>query len=361
MFGETVVLSSLFKKKNKALIGVDISSTAVKLLELSENNGRYQVEGYSIEPLPASAVVEQSINDEEVVGAVIKKAYSRLGSKTKEAALAVAGSAVITKTIEMNGGLSDDEMDFQVREEADQYIPYPLDEVALDWEIQGPAESGGNRLSVLLAACRNENVELRKDALEIGNLEAKVVDVEAFCVERAFELVQSQLISDEEVETVAILDIGATMTTLNVLNNGKTIYTREQLFGGKQLTEDIMRRYGLTEEEANRAKVEGGLPDDYEIEVLSGFRDSIVQQVSRSLQFFYSSSQYNDVDYIVLAGGSASVPDLTQEVQEKLGVPTVVANPFVDMTLSSKVNASQLHNDASALIIASGLAMRSFD
>ena len=355
------MLAGLLKKKNKTLLGVDISSTSVKLLELSHNNGRYQVESYASEPLPANAVVEQSIGDEEAVGMVIKKALGKARSGSKKAAIAVAGSAVITKNIEMSESLSDDEMDYQIRIEADQYIPYPLEEVALDWEIQGPSELAGN-VNVLLAACRLENVELRKDALEIGGLETGVVDIEAFCTERAYKLIQSQLDDDgDDVETVAVLDIGATMTTLSVLHQGKTIYTREQLFGGKQLTEEIMRRYGLSEEEALRAKLDGGLPDDYESEVLDPFRDSVVQQVSRSLQFFYSSSQYNDVDYIILAGGTSSIIGLDQLTQEKLGISTIVANPFVDMTLSQKVNASMLNNDAPSLMIACGLAMRSFD
>lgn len=355
------MLAGLLKKKNKILLGVDISSTSVKILELSQSNGRYQVESYASEPLPSNAVVEQSIGDEEAVGLVIKKALGKVRASSKRAAIAVAGSAVITKNIEMSESLSDDEMDYQIRIEADQYIPYPLEEVALDWQIQGPSEIPGN-VDVLLAACRLENVELRKDALEIGGLEAGIVDIEAFCTERCYELVKSQLHDEgDDVETVAIVDIGATMTTLSVLHHGKTIYTREQLFGGKQLTEEVMRRYGLSEEEAVRAKLDGGLPDDYESEVLDPFRDSVVQQVSRSLQFFYSSSQYNDVDYIVLAGGTSSIIGLDQLTQEKLGISTIVANPFVDMTLSQKVNASSLNNDAPALMIACGLAMRSFD
>ena len=354
------MLAGLLKKKNKTLLGVDISSTSVKVLELSQSNGRYQVESYASEPLPANAVVEQSIGDEEAVGLVIKKVLGKARASSKLAAIAVAGSAVITKNIEMSESLTDDEMDYQIRIEADQYIPYPLEEVALDWQIQGPSEIPGN-VDVLLAACRLENVELRKDALEIGGLEAGIVDIEAFCTERCYELVRSQLVDDDDVDTVAIIDIGATMTTLSVLNQGKTIYTREQLFGGKQLTEEIMRRYGLSEEEALRAKLDGGLPDDYESEVLDPFRDSVVQQISRSLQFFYSSSQYNDVDYIVLAGGTSSIVGLDQLTQEKLGISAIVANPFVNMTLSQKVNASLLNNDAPALMIACGLAMRSFD
>lgn len=354
------MLASLFQKKSKALLGVDISSTSVKILELSHNNGRYQVEAYAHEPLPPNAVVEQSISNDEAVGEAIKRALTRSRSSAKRAALAVAGSAVITKTVQMNGKLKADEMDFQIRAEADQYIPYPLEEVALDWEVQGPSDSGNDMVDVLLAACRSETVERRKDAVEYANLEAAVVDVEAFCTERAFSLVESQL-DGEDIETVAILDIGATMTTLSVLHDGSSIYTREQLFGGKQLTEDIMRRYGLSEEEALRAKLEGGLPDDYESEVLEPFRRAVVQQVSRSLQFFYSSSQFNDVDYIVLAGGTSSIPHLADEVQEVLGIATIIANPFVNMTLSQKVNANLLSGDAPSLMIACGLAMRSFD
>lgn len=353
------MLANLFKKKNKAIIGVDISSTSVKLIELSETNGRKQVEAYASEPLPENAVVEQSINDEEAVGNAIKKAIARSRTSTKKAGVAVAGSAVITKVIQMGSDLSEDEMENQITVEADQYIPYPLEEVAMDFEIQGPSEGNDAQVDVLLAACRKETVELREDALEIGGLESQVVDVEAFCVERAYKLLTSQL--EGEVETVAIVDIGANMTTLSVVNGDSITYTRDQMFGGQQLTEEIQRRYGLSAQEAMRAKVEGGLPDDYEAEILEPFKESVVQQVSRSLQFFYSSSQFNDVDAVILAGGTASLSGLAQLVQEKIGTPAVVANPFVNMTLGQKVNAQALANDAPSLLIACGLAMRSFD
>lgn len=354
------MLASLFNKKSKALIGVDISSTSVKVLELSHNNGRYQVEAYASEPLPPNAIVEQAISNDEAVGEAIRKAVGRSRTSAKRAAIAVAGSAVITKTVQMSSKLSDDEMDLQIRAEADQYIPYPLEEVALDWEVQGESDQVPDSVDVLLAACRSETVERRKDAVEYADLEAGVVDVEAFCTERAFELLQGQL-EGEDIETVAVLDIGATMTTLSVLHEGKSIYTREQLFGGRQLTEDIMRRYGLSEEEATRSKLDGDLPDDYESEVLEPFRKAVVQQVSRSLQFFYSSSQFNDVDFVVLAGGTSAIPLLAENVEEDLGVATLIANPFMNMTLSQKVNASLLANDAPSLMIACGLAMRSFD
>ncbi|MBO6558111.1 MAG: pilus assembly protein PilM [Pseudomonadales bacterium] len=346
------------------MLGLDISSTSVKLLELSRSGGEYKVESYGVEPLPENAVVEKNISDVEGVGEAIQRLVERCKAKAKTAAVAVAGSAVITKTIEMTATLSEDEMEAQLQTEADQYIPYPLEEVALDFEVQGPSPRAEEQVEILIAACRRENVEMREAALELGGLKAKVVDIEAHCMQRAFELVRSQFTEDaeeEEDQVIAIVDIGATMTTLSVLTSGGAPYTREQLFGGKQLTEEIQRRYSLSVEEAGLAKKQGGLPDDYETEVLQPFKEAVVQQVTRSLQFFYSSSAYDDVDHIILAGGTSSIDGLAEMVAAKLGTPCTIANPFVNMSLSSKVNEANLHNDAPAMMIACGLALRSFD
>ncbi|MED5607631.1 pilus assembly protein PilM [Pseudomonas sp. JH-2] len=351
----------LFTKKANTLLGIDISSTSVKLLELSRSGGRYKVEAYAVEPLPPNSVVEKNIAELEGVGQALSRVVAKARAGVKTAAVAVAGSAVITKTIEMDGGLSEDELENQLKIEADQYIPYPLEEVAIDFEVQGVSARNAERVDVLLAACRKENVEVREAALALAGLTAKVVDVEAYALERAFGLLGDQLGGNADELTVAVVDIGATMTTLSVLHHGRTIYTREQLFGGRQLTEEIQRRYGLSVEEAGLAKKQGGLPDDYDSEVLQPFKDAVVQQVSRSLQFFFAAGQFNDVDYILLAGGTASIPDLDRLIQQKIGTPTLVANPFADMVLSGKVNAGALASDAPALMIACGLAMRSFD
>lgn len=347
------------ERKAKPVLGLDISSTSIKLLELSRQGDRYRVESYAVKVLPPNAVVEKNINDVDAVAEALKALLQQSKSKVKEAAVAVAGSAVITKLIDMPSGLSDDVLETQISLEADQYIPYPLEEVAIDFEVQGPSPSNPEQIEVLLAACRRENVDLRVTALEQAGLKPKVVDVEAYTMERAFGLIAEQL-EDQDDQVVAVLD-GATMTTLSVLMGGKTVYTREQLFGGKQLTEEIQRRYGLSTEEAGLAKKQGGLPDDYVDEVLEPFKDAVVQQVTRSLQFFFSSSQYNDVDHIVLAGGVASLDGLADLISEKLGTEVSVANPFAGMTVSSRVNAAALANDAPALMIAVGLAMRSFD
>ena len=354
------MLGMLGKRKKAPVLGLDISSTTVKLLELSYTGDKYRVESYAVSSLPQDAVIEKNVNDIDGVASAIRNVVATSRTKLKAVAASVAGSSVITKMIDMPSGLSDDDMELQLTLEADQYIPYPLEEVAIDFEVQGRSPVRDDQVEVLLAACRRETIDARVEAIEGAELSAKIMDVEAYAMERAFSLIQSQESTGGD-STVAVVDIGATMTTLSVLTGGQTIYTREQLFGGKQLTDEIMRRYGLPLEEAGLAKKQGGLPDDYEPEVLEPFKEAVVQQVARSLQFFFSSSQYNDVDYIILAGGVASMEGLPELVREKLGTPATVANPFADMTISSRVNAVALSSDAPAMMIACGLALRSFD
>ncbi len=350
----------LFNRAASPLIGLDISSTSVKLLELGQSGNRYRVESYAVVPLPQNAVEEKNISDVDAVGAAIKRAVSRAGTRTKNAAVAVAGSAVITKVINMPANLSDDELADQIQLEADQYIPYPREEVNLDFEVMGPSEKQEGTVDVLLAASRSENVDVRVAALELGGLNARIVDVEAFAMEAAYSLLASQLPDNGVGKTIAVIDVGATMTTLSVSHDFKVIYTREQVFGGKQLTDEIMRRYGLSYEEAGLAKKQGGLPDNYEPEVLQPFKEAMAQQVSRSLQFFFSSSQHNSVDHIVLAGGCAAIPGVDALIEDKIGITTSVANPFADMSLTSRINPEAIRSDASSLMIACGLAMRRF-
>ncbi|HEY4560518.1 MAG TPA: pilus assembly protein PilM [Lysobacter sp.] len=347
-------------KSQPALVGVDISSTAVKLLQLSRAGNRYRVEHYAVEPLPPNAVVEKNIVEVEAVGEAIKRAMGRSGSRAKGAAAAVAGSAVITKVIPMPADLDEDELEAQVELEAANYVPYPIDEVNLDFEVLGPMPNTPDTVQVLLAASRSENVEIRASALELGGLSARVMDVESFAIENAFSLLSEQLKTPRD-GLVALVDSGATMTTLYVLRNGRTIYSREQVFGGKQLTDEVMRRYGLSYEEAGQAKRQGGLPEGYQTEVLEPFKEAMVQQISRLLQFFYAGSEFNRVDQLVIAGGGASINGIDRMLEDQLGVPTMVANPLANMTLGPRVQPHALAQDAPSLMIACGLALRSFD
>lgn len=346
-------------KKHKPLVGVDISSTAVKLLELSQKGDGYHVEAYAVAPLPADAVQEKAIIDPDAVGQAVSKALERSGSKAKHAALAVSGSSVITKIIQMPADLRPMELETQIQLEADQYIPYPLEEINLDFQVIGPNQAHNTMIDVLLAATKSENIDFRVAAIEMAGLNAKVVDIEPYTYAHAFPLLNN--INATEGQTTVIFDAGATLSSLNVFKDLKLVYTREQALGGKQLTEEIMRRYGLSFEDAGRAKRDGGLPDGYITDVLQPFMHTMTQQINRFLQFYYSASNSDHIDQLIIAGGCAAIANVDQYVQSQLGIPTSIANPFSDITIAPRVNQQRLFQDSTAMMIACGLAMRGFD
>ena len=349
----------LYRKPNKGLIGVDISSTTVKILELSVKNGRYWVESYGLSPLLDGSVVEKNILNPEAVADALERAVNIGNPQSQNVAVAVPTSMVIHKIIEMDADMSDEEREVQIRMDAEQYIPFPLDEVSLDFEVLKDKLANPNRVNVLLVATRAENIDSRVEVLEIAGLSPKIADVESYAIERAFDVFSDTL--PIGVNLVGILDIGHTMTTLSVMQNGKIIYTREQVFGGKQLTQDVQNRYGLSYDEAGRAKKDWTLPDDFETEVLMPFLEAVVQQAARSLQFFFSSSQFNEIDHILLAGGNANIPGLAKLLQQKLGYRVTIANPFLQMGFSPQIDLKKIENDAPSLMVACGLALRSFD
>ncbi|MEL0006124.1 MAG: type IV pilus assembly protein PilM [Halieaceae bacterium] len=343
--------------KTSRVLGIDISSTTVKLLELSRQGDRYRVESYAVAPLPPEAVIEKNVKQVETVGALIRDLVVRSRTRVKRAAAAVSGSAVIIKTVTMPAGLSEEDLEAQLAVEADQYIPYALEEVALDFEVLAPVPGRTDAVNVLLVACHQETIDARVDALELADLTAAIMDVEVLAMGRALALLKAQL-PEDHLQTVAMVDVGASMTTLSVFSEGESIYSREQFFGGKQLTDEIMNRYDLSFDEAGRAQKQGGLPEDYEQEVLQPFLEAVIQQISRSLQFFFSSSEFTSLDCIVLCGGVASIDGLGALAEERLSTPVIVANPFAGMTVSPRVDAQALARDAPAMMVACGLAMR---
>ena len=354
---------SFLNPRSRPLIGVDISSSSVKMVELSAvSGGGYRVERYSIESLPRETVVDGNISNLDAVAEAIRRGWRRMGTATKFVALALPASAVITKKIILAAGLRDQELEVQVESEANQYIPFALDEVNLDFQVIGPAASGAEEDEVLIAASRKEKVEDRVAAAEAAGLKALVMDVESYAALSAFELVQEQLPGAGEDKIIALVDAGANVMNVSVLRNGVQIYAREQAFGGFLLTQDIMRHFGMTLEEAESAKrASSTLPENYETDLLRPFMDSLALEVSRALQFFFTSTQFNQVDHIVLAGGCAVIPGLAETVAGRTQVDTMVANPFANMSLGSKVRPKSLAADAPALLVACGLALRRFD
>ena len=353
---------SLFGSGSRSLIGVDISSSSVKMVELgSDGKKGYRVERYTTEILPRDAVADGNIVNLEASAETVRRAWKKLGASTRDVAIALPASHVITKKIIVPAGQRESELEVLVESEANQYIPFALEEVNLDFQIIGPAPSSPDEIEVLIAASRKEKVEDRVAVVESAGLKPVVMDVESYALQASFELIEKQLPESGKGQIVALIDIGANLMNLTVLRNGQQLYTREQAFGGNQLIQDIARLFGVTFEEAEADKRRNNLPENYESELLRPFVESMALEVSRALQFFFTSTQFTQVNHIVLAGGCAILPGADEAVASRTQVNTIIANPFADMVLSDRVRANQLLADASSLMVACGLALRRFD
>ena len=341
--------------KPKGLLGIDISSTTVKLVELRKKGKGYKVESYAVAPLPEGSSNEDSLTEAEPVSESIKKAVKNSRTKLKRCALAVPSSMIVTKQLTLPASLPESDMDAQIRLEAEQYIPYPIEDVNLDYEVLGPSANSSEILDVLLVATRAENVDVRVAAAEMAGLTVELVDVESHILEK----VMNELIEDTtKNDLIAVVDYGAVMTNISVFEKGILVFSQEQAFGGKQLTSEIMQRFGLTWHDAGLAKKEGNLPENYIPEVLEPFKDRMTEQLNRFLQLFYASGQYGYVDKILLAGGCSLIPGVDEQIQTDLGIPTTIANPFSNCSLGSKVNPQRFTSDIPALLHAAGLSLR---
>jgi type IV pilus assembly protein PilM len=310
--------------------------------------------------LPPGVIVEKSVQDIEAISEAIKSAVRNSGSSSKHCAVAVSGSAVFTKAISLPANLADADIESQVQIEANQYIPYPLDEISLDFEVLGPSPRNADMIDILLAASKNENVESRQDALEALGLRTRVVDVESFAIANAFEIIRERD-GIRNTETVGLFDIGHDLSTLLILRGGSVVYTREHPFGANQLLEEVMRRYDMSAEQASFYRRGEPGPDDFEDEVLEPFMLNVVHQISRALQFYSSSSEFSNIRTIYLAGDLAALEGLTEVVEQELGVKTHVADPVTGLELAPSVAVSALTKNAPNLMVSMGLALRGFD
>src|SRR5260370_32652676 len=352
----------LLQRKYRPLLGLDITTSSVKLLELVMGGGQYRVEAYAAEPTPQNAMNEKAIVGAEGVGEAIGRAVKRAGAKSNEVAVAISGDAAITKVIQMPRALRSGDLEAQVEMQADQYIPFPMDEVSYDFEVLGPNEKDPDSNDVLLVATRSENVEQRQAAVRAAGLTTKIVDVEAFALENACKLMTHQMPDGGIDGTIAVVDFGASSTTFSVLRNLKVVYTRDFAFGGQQLTEEIMRTYGLAMEEAGRAKKEGALHGNYQSEVLDPFIDDMTPQGRRALPVaLASAARPAQPEKILVCGGCANIPGVAEVISSRVGISAEKGDPLGQMKLSSRAKAQAVQRDATALLTACGLALRSFD
>jgi type IV pilus assembly protein PilM len=351
-----------FGASQPSLIGLDLTASSIKLVELSQSGGQYRVEAYAAEPTPANVINEKVIVDVDGAGEVIRRAAKRAGARARHVAVAISGEVAISKDIQMPRSLSDRDLELQIELQADQYISFPMDEVSYDFDVIGPSAKDPEMIDVKLVATRTENVEQRQAAIAAAGLIPYVVDVEQFALERACRLMTHQMHGGGIGTSVAVVDFGASTTTFSVLQNLEVIYTRDFPFGGNQLTEEIMRTYGLSLEEAGRAKKEGGLPSNYQPELLDPFIDDMAQQVSRSLQFYLASASGREApQQILVCGGCANIPGIADVITSRVGIVAERGDPLGQMSLSSAARVQGVRKDATALLTACGLALRSFD
>lgn len=349
----------LFQKKPQAVIGIDISACSVKVLQILPVKGNYSLEGYAQEDLPDGAVEGTVIKDILAVSKGIKQAIFNAGVDGKNVVVAVPDSAVINKIVQVNQGLNDSEIEELIFLEADKYIPYPINEVNLDFQVIGPSTKNSAMLDVLVVASRAENVNARVEAVTRAGFSVSVVDIESLALERTIPFLAEKMPRAGENKIIAIIDLGAVYTHLFVSQGMKIMFTREEEFGGLQLVGDIARHYAISRQEAMKVLKEGGTQyPDYHDTVFMPFIESIFIQIKRTLQFFYSTSHYSSVDQIFLAGGLAKLPGLADLLEKKMGIPAQVANPVASMQSNPRINQVQLISDIPGFLIACGLALR---
>lgn len=350
------------RKTSAPLLGIDMSPSSVKVVELAAGQKTaLRLQRYAIEPIAQGAIVDGNIEQPEVVAESLNRALRKLGTRARDAALALPSSAVITKRISLPAGLTEEDYEFQVESEASQYIPFAIEEVNLDFQILGPASSGEDEVEVLLAASRKEKVEDRVAVAEMCGLKPVVVDIESYAAWQVVDVIARSLPDGGKGQVIAVFDIGMLATSVSIVLNGQTIFERDQTFGGAQLTQDLVRLFGFTPEEAETRKRSGDLPENYRTDVLIPFVEQGAADAARALQFFYTSTPYSRVDRIYLAGGTSVVPGLAEAIAERTSVATEVLNPFAGMEVADGVREKQLRQEAPALLTACGLAMRRFD
>lgn len=355
-----VNLGSLFGQASPPMLGLDISTSGVRLVELVVvGKNELRLERYASEPFPRGAVVDGNIDNIEQVSEAVRRVWKKSGTRVKLVALGMPPASVITKKIILPAGLSEDQLEVQVESEASQYIPFALDEVSLDFDVIGPAGNSPEDIEVMLAASRKEKVEDRVAIAEAAGLTAVVMDIESYAARAALDRVIAQ-IKGSEGQIVALFQIGAQVTHISVLLDGETIYEREQPFGGNQLTQDIVRAYGLSFDEADAKKKAGDLPDNYQSDLLHPFLENAALEVTRAIQFFYTSTPYTRIDQLFLAGGCALIPGLLELVAARTKISSAVVSPFKGMSLGPSVREQQLRTEAPAYLVACGLALRRF-
>ncbi|MGZ4779248.1 MAG: type IV pilus assembly protein PilM [Thermoanaerobaculia bacterium] len=345
----------MFFSKSKNVVGLDIGSSAIKLVELKEKGGSYQLVKLGIKRLSPEAIVDGSIMDSSMVVETISKLNSEKGVKNSNYATSLSGHSVIIKKISLPA-MSPEELAESIQWEAEQYIPFDINDVNLDYV---PLNTGtGDNVEVILVAVKKEKINDYTSVISQTGKIPVMVDVDAFALQNAYELNSD----GDENKVVALVNIGASVTNVNVLSSGNSMFWRDITFGGNQYTDAIQRELSLSFEQAEELK-RGHPVGDHTVQqvipILNSVSEDFAGELRKTLDFFTATSGADRVDEIVLAGGGSGVLNLDAILRDKFGMPVTILDPFRRITVDeSEFNPEELAEIAPSMAIAVGLAMR---
>jgi type IV pilus assembly protein PilM len=344
----------LFRSKSQAVIGIDIGTHSVKLVELAGTYSNPRVIAWGVAPVPVGAFSENTISNAELIADTLNGLIVKSGAKGETVAVSVSSSHAITKVLGMPSDISDGEMEEQISIEALHFIPYPIDEVNIDFEVMGPSSVNDQENDVLLVACRRSIVDDYIDLIEDADLDLRYVDIDTYALERVYRSLNS--LGANSDQPVALFDIGSSSSHLMVVDDERVLYSRHQNFGASQLVKLIRKEYGVSVDEADEILHSSQPPGDFLTAVQEPFVEMLRQEISRALQFFYSSSSFSNIDSIVLSGASCSLNGLAGDLEVKMRTKVSVLNPIANATV--QMNRDAINSVAPGLSIAFGLSLR---
>jgi len=344
----------LFSKK-KDIIGVDIGSSAVKLVQLRAVKGGYQLVKIGILPLPAEAIVDNTLMDSSSIVETVRQLLSSLGVKAKEAACSISGNSVIIRKISLPV-MPVEELEDQIHWEAEQYIPFDINDVNVDFQILSPDEQDPSKMNVLLVASKKDIINDYLSVFAEAGLKLVVVDVDSFAVQNAYET--NYPVDPEQV--VALVNIGASIFNLNIVRDGVSLFTRDVQMGGNLYTEEIQKQFGVSSDQAEEMKLSAAGSDDPRLkETLARVNETIALEMRRSLDFYNSTAGEERITKVYLSGGGAKTAMLIDAVQQRLGLPVEILNPMLHVAVNEKeFDPRHLEEIAPLMTVAVGLATR---
>lgn len=351
-------MKSLFGPKAQQMIGLDIGTRFVKAVVLEKSSDKYVLQAFACEPINGNAFAEREIKDFEAVSYALKKIKLSLKSKSKLVAIAVSGSAVLNKIVYMEPGQTDHELESQIELEADSLIPYPLNEVYIDFEELANSETKSNKVEVLLSAVHRDLVDRRTTLLGEVGYEAKIVDVENYALGAAVAAFSK--VEEENEQDICCVSIGATQLQLCAIKNGQVTYTKDHSYGMDALIQDLTMLYSQDRSQIEQQLNEGTLPESWKQDSYPMFLANLQQNINRALQVYISATGAQKPSSLLICGGGGHLTSLTEDLTTDLGMQVSIFNPFEKMEINEKISQAALDRVSPQLVIAAGLANRSF-